>query len=131
MTEPVGPYGYQPQPVPGPVPEQPGSAAPGRTRNGIGLAAVGAGVLLILWGLVAQFVSLQLLRQGTPIHTVAWSQNVVGALIGLAALTLGAIGLLRKGAPHGAAGFGFGLGLSQLVGVVGSMVTMGILNALQ
>ena len=112
--------GYAPQPpyAQAPYDQAAAQGSTGPARNPLGLTAVILGAIPLLLGIVQPFLTL--LSVNTSNYAVYGIQvaalNGLALLLGLAALIVGIIGLLRKGASMVLAGIGVGLGIAAVVG---------------
>ena len=88
-------------------------------RSPVGLVSLVAGVLLLLWGLVASALRMALpallASVGTSFGIVSLLIMLPGLLLALVALGLGMGGLLQRDRPRDAAVIGTPLGASHLV----------------
>ena len=144
-----GPDPEPPAPTPAPVyapapghPEAASPAAPayavppgppvGGTKNTLGLVALIIGVAtLVLSSVTLVSQGVMLLQPDYDyrlINLVTTVFTSIGGLMALAAVVLGAIGLARKGAPKGAAGIGFGIGVATVWAILGNLIYSGILS---
>ncbi|MGA0567432.1 hypothetical protein ACO2Q7_08880 [Rathayibacter sp. KR2-224] len=117
-------YQPQPQPTPSPVHE-------GRTRNTLGVVSFILGLAVVLVSLVQTFSLLIVVRTYNVAYSVisGIGMSVVGVL-GVAALAVGIVALLKRGAPKGFAGAGVALGGQALLFLLVNLVETAVMRAL-
>ena len=113
------------------APPPPG-AYPRPARNPLGLASLIVGAIPSLLGVFFLLVQAALITSGDAqaFGAVSTASSVLSGLLGAAALILGLVALARRGASKTLAAAGIALGAATLVGVLGSLLYAGVLNAL-
>jgi len=108
------------------------AAAPTAARNTLGLVALIIGVATLVLSTVTLVSQGAMLLQPDYdyqlINLVTTVFTSIGGLMAVAAVVLGAIGLAKKGAPKGAAGIGFGIGVATVWSILGNLIYSGILS---
>ncbi|HVX09342.1 hypothetical protein [Humibacter sp.] len=100
---------YQPDP---PLPQAPEPYQPA-ARNTLGVVSFAAGLATVLVSMMQSLVQILLVRfagSGIPYTLVNIAGMSLVGILGAAALVLGIVALLRRGAPKGLAGAGTALG---------------------
>lgn len=128
----VAPAAQPPYPAAG-YPAHAGAAAP-RPKNTIGLIALIVAIATLVLSTVTLIIQAAMMLQRDAgyqlINAMTTVFTSIGALLALAAVVLGAIGLTRKGLPKGAAGVGLGIGVATVWSILGSLIFNGIVSLL-
>ena len=129
-TPPAGGTPQQPHPGYG-APQQPAAFQPGRgdagprlAPNPLGFASMVVGAIVPLLGVLFLLIQAAAIRSAEPSALGAISSvgNVLGGLLGVAALVLGLVALTRRGASKTFAAAGVALGASAVVSVIGAFL---------
>lgn len=99
-------------------------------KNTFGLVSLIAGTVVPVLGLISTLTSAALFRSRVYDVTgiVSGVSSVLSALLGIAALIFGVLGLMRRNSPKAAAGAGTALGASALLGVIGTVIYVALLG---
>ncbi len=125
-------YGYgvgAPYPYASPgdtVPNGAAAAETGRARSrSLGLIALIAAAGILLWQGVHVFLQVVVLSQGDfdALPVLGWVGNTIEAVLAIAAITCGAIGLAQRNGSKALPGIGLGAGIVAL----GSVISWGAL----
>ena len=117
--------GQQQGPLPSVYGNPASASADGPRANPLGLASLIVGALNPLLGLLSTLVVNLLIVAGNGTQGITFASAgfaVLSGLLGLAALVLGIIALLRKNSRKAAAGAGTALGAAGIVGLLGNLL---------
>ncbi len=98
-------------------------------KNPIGVAGFVVGAVIPLFQLITVVATTQLSTDVVSVFAVVGVvKGVVAGVLGVAAVTLGVIGLVLRDRPRGFAAAGTALGASALLGVFGSLLAAALFS---